>query len=191
MSLNIYMRLKTHKCEVRWYSAFVRLTKITYWYLQLHLNWWAYIHHTTDVWLYGSKSGGRIQLNRCAAYKGKTLCISEQFFTPPSLPLSLLSHTSSFWTYLWILKKSVVRWKQTCQTLTRQPGPQGQHCRQQPRDSKATLPSSDLGESLGLFGAGSALWFPLYQWAMYAKGTQPQKGCPENCTQATGSENPG
>lgn len=174
--------------------AFVRLTKITYWYLQLHLNWWAYIHHTTDVWLYGPKSGGRIQRNRCAAYKGKTLCMSEQF-SHPSLPSSLPSLTHvvflDLYAYLRILKKSVVRYKQTYQTSTRQPGPQGQHCRWQPRDSKATQPSSDLGESLGLFGAGSALWFPLYQWTMYAKGIQPQKGCPENCTQATGSENPG
>lgn len=63
-----------------------------------------------------------------------------------------------------------------------------QYCRQQPSDSKAAEPSSDLGKSLGVLKAGSPLWFSCTNDPCNHRDSTSE-GCPEHYRQAIGSKN--
>lgn len=130
--------------------------------------------------VHGFKSSGRIN----ETGEDSAVCLNNPSVLLPPLLLPFLLPLPSLmqvffldlYAYLKILKKSAVKWQWTWTTLTRKEGsklyPQEKHCRKQPSGTK---PSSDLGESLGVFRAGSLLWFPLYKWPMHITGIQPQR----------------
>lgn len=112
-------------------------------------------------------------------------------FAPISFSLLPLSLMYVVFLYLddclTILRKSVVKWRWPWKTWTRKLALQGQHCRQQPRDSKAIQPSSALGKNLGVFWI-SHVAFPIWITHVHQRDS-PSEGCSENYTQAKASQN--